>query len=131
MAAKPKLRSGQSSLLSHDLLTYYRRLSHSRLTVVDVETTGTLAYKSRVIEVSVLQASLKEGIRRQQTYLINPQMRIPWPITKVTGITQEMVNQGSFDVWAIRLFAQCLNSYAPFYSPAFYWRTCLLAVFLI
>ena len=93
MAAKPKLRSGQSSLLSTDLLAYYRRLNHSRLTIVDVETTGPLAYKARVIEVSVLQASLDEGIQHQQTYLINPQARIPWPITRVTGITQEMINQ--------------------------------------
>ncbi|MDJ0703187.1 MAG: 3'-5' exonuclease [Leptolyngbyaceae cyanobacterium MO_188.B28] len=91
MATRPKLRSGQSSLLSTDLLAYYRQASRSLLTVVDVETTGSLAHKSRVIEVSVLQASLEEGIQRQQTYLINPRSRIPWPITQVTGITQEMI----------------------------------------
>ena len=91
MATKPKLRSGQSSLLSTDLLAYYRQVSRSPLTVVDVETTGALAYKARVIEVSVLQASLEEGIQRQQTYLINPRSRIPWPIIQVTGITQDMI----------------------------------------
>lgn len=82
---------GQASLLSVDLLKFYRRISQSLLTVVDVETTGSLPNKARVIEVSVLQATLEEGILHQATYLINPMVKVPPFITKITGITREMV----------------------------------------
>lgn len=100
--AKPKKYRGQSALLSQELLAFYRRVSRSSLTVVDVETTGSLPYQgARVIEVSVLQASLEDGIQHQETHLINPGVRVPPMITRVTGITQAMVAQGLFpeDVW--------------------------------
>jgi DNA polymerase-3 subunit epsilon len=100
--AKPSKHRGQSALLSKDLLAYYRRVSQSLLTVVDVETTGALPYKgARVIEVSLLQASLEDGILHQETHLMNPGVRVPAMITRVTGITQAMVAQGLFpeDVW--------------------------------
>lgn len=100
--ALPRKYQGQSALLSKDLLAYYRRVSQSQLTVVDVETTGSLPYRgARVIEVSVLQASLADGICHQETHLINPGVRVPAMITRVTGITQTMVAQGLFpeDVW--------------------------------
>ncbi|MDB9527682.1 3'-5' exonuclease [Oscillatoria sp. CS-180] len=100
--AKLKKMKGQSAPLSQDLLAYYRKVSQSRLTVVDVETTGSLPYQgARVIEVSVLQASLSEGVLHQETHLINPGVRVPAMITRVTGITQSMVSQGVFpeEVW--------------------------------
>ena len=99
---KPRKVTGQSALKSTDLLAYYRRVSESLLTVVDVETTGTLPYRgARVIEVSVLQASLTDGILHQETHLINPGVRVPSMITRITGITQPMVSQGVFpeEVW--------------------------------
>ncbi len=91
----------QSSLLSTDLLAYYRQLSLESLTVVDVETTGSVANDCRVIEVSVLNASLKKGIYSQQTYLVNPQVVVPEMITRFTGITQAMVDRGTpaAEVW--------------------------------
>lgn len=93
--------TGQTALLSTDLLTYYRQISRSLLTVVDVETTGSLSSKDRVIEVSVLQASLRDGIRSQETHLINPGVKVPAMITRVTGITPTMVGSGAHpeDVW--------------------------------
>lgn len=100
--AKLIQRKGQTALLSTDLLAFYRRVSQSPLTVVDVETTGSLPYRgARVIEVSILQASLQDGIYHQETHLINPGVRVPPIITRVTGITQTMVSQGLFpeDVW--------------------------------
>ncbi|MEM0980792.1 MAG: 3'-5' exonuclease [Cyanobacteria bacterium P01_H01_bin.58] len=100
--AKPTQYQGQSALLSTDLLAYYRNVSQSLLTVVDVETTGSLPDRgARVIEVSILQGTLKDGIQHQETHLINPGVRIPAMITRVTGITQSMVAQGLFpeDVW--------------------------------
>lgn len=78
-------------MLSIDLLNYYRQLSQHLFTVVDVETTGRYPNNHRVIEISVLQASLTDGIHQQQTYLINPQTRIPAKITQFTGISQAMV----------------------------------------
>ncbi len=100
--ATPKKYQGQSALLSKDLLAFYREVSQSPLTVVDVETTGSLPYRgARVIEVSVLQASLEAGILHQETHLINPGVRVPAMITRITGIDQSMVSQGRFPetVW--------------------------------
>ncbi|MEO0541363.1 MAG: 3'-5' exonuclease [Cyanobacteria bacterium P01_A01_bin.105] len=82
---------GQSALLSRELLAFYRRVSTSLLTVVDLETTGSVANQARVIEVSILQATLADGILDQQTHLINPHVKIPEKITEITGITPSMV----------------------------------------
>ncbi len=78
-------------MLSTDLLNFYREISQQSLTVVDVETTGKRPPKRRVIEVSVLQASLQHGIKTQKTQLINPELPIPPSITQITGIDQAMV----------------------------------------
>ena len=80
-------------MLSINLLNYYRQISQQLLTVVDVETTGLYPSDSRVIEVSVLQATLEGGIQSQETSLINPQTRVPGKITQITGISQEMVER--------------------------------------
>ncbi|WP_421655694.1 exonuclease domain-containing protein [Leptothermofonsia sp. ETS-13] len=78
-------------MISTELLSYYRQISQQLLTVVDVETTGHQAGRDRVIEVSVLQATLADGIQHQQTHLLNPQVTVPFPITRFTGISQAMV----------------------------------------
>lgn len=78
-------------MLSNDLLAYYRQLHQQLFTVVDVETTGRYASSSRIIEISVIQATLADGIVQQQTHLINPQTQIPLKIVQFTGITQKMV----------------------------------------
>jgi DNA polymerase-3 subunit epsilon len=83
-------------VLSTELLTYYRQISQQTLTVVDLETTGRFATDSRVIELSVLQATLGEGIQQQQTDLINPQTTIPLRISQFTGISQAMVEAAPF-----------------------------------
>jgi DNA polymerase III subunit epsilon len=80
-------------VLSTNLLNYYRQVSQQLLTVVDVETTGLYPSDSRVIEISVLQATLEGGIQSQETSLINPQTRVPSKITQITGISQEMVER--------------------------------------
>lgn len=76
---------------SIELLAHYRQLSRQCFTVVDVETTGKYASNDRVMELSVLQASLEDGVLRQQTNLINPQVLIPARIIQFTGISQAMV----------------------------------------
>jgi DNA polymerase-3 subunit epsilon len=48
--------------LSTELLAYYRQISTEIFTVVDLETTGAMGNSDRIIEISVLQATLKDGI---------------------------------------------------------------------
>ncbi|MGI0489800.1 PolC-type DNA polymerase III [Pantanalinema rosaneae CENA516] len=90
--------SGKSSA---ELLAHYRHVSQQLLTIVDVETTGHRATEARVIEISVLQATLTDGILHHQTDLINPQMPVPETITAFTGISQAMVDQAppATDLW--------------------------------
>jgi DNA polymerase III subunit epsilon len=80
-----------SSHPSTQLLSHYRQFSQLPLTIVDVETTGGSAHSCRIIEISVLHASLKDGILFQKTDLINPGNSIPPEITRITGITSAMV----------------------------------------
>jgi DNA polymerase-3 subunit epsilon len=97
-------------VLSTDLLAFYRDLSQRTLTVVDLETSGHKPPRSRAIEVSVLNANLKDGILNQETYLINPGVLIPPIITNITGITQAMVDDAlpPDEVWlkCLPLFEQ-------------------------
>ena len=88
-------------VLSTDLLAFYRDLSQRSFTVVDLETTGPKPPKSRAIEISVIVASLNDGIQHQQTHLINPKAWVPGKITEITGISQEMVDAATSaeEVW--------------------------------
>jgi DNA polymerase-3 subunit epsilon len=81
-----------SALRSPELLQYYRQLSLQVLTVVDVETTGSFSWRDRITEVSVLKATLSDGILEQQTSLLNPNTIIPPKIVSFTGINQAMVD---------------------------------------
>ncbi|WP_225882685.1 3'-5' exonuclease [Thalassoporum mexicanum] len=82
----------QSAQRSQDLLAFYRWVTRQTFTVVDVETTGTTAGRNRMIEVSILQASLADGVQTQKTHLLNPGVVVPPRIVNFTGITQEMVD---------------------------------------
>lgn len=84
----------QSALLSDHLLAYYRALTEAELTVVDVETTGSRPHEARVIEIAVIQGSLRSGITSETSFLVNADVRVPQMITRLTGITTAMVNQG-------------------------------------
>jgi DNA polymerase III subunit epsilon len=81
-----------TALRSPELLQHYRQLSSQVLTVVDVETTGSLSWRDRITELSVLQATLSDGILDQQTSLLNSDTVIPPKIVSFTGITQAMVD---------------------------------------
>ncbi|WP_404339314.1 exonuclease domain-containing protein [Pseudoalteromonas mariniglutinosa] len=60
--------------------------------VVDIETTGSLKGNNKITEIAVVQLQAGEVIRRWST-LINPQRTIPYFITQLTGITDQMVEQ--------------------------------------
>lgn len=58
--------------------------------IIDIETTGGRAIDSKITEIGIV---LHDGSRITDTYntLINPERSIPWNITRLTGITNEMV----------------------------------------
>ncbi|QQE65787.1 DNA polymerase III subunit epsilon [Leptolyngbya sp. BL0902] len=93
--------SAQSSLWTNRLIAYYRQLDQATLTVIDVETTGPKPSTSRVIEIGILQGSLTGGVTYEDSFLVNPQVRVPAQITQLTGITTAMVETGvlSCDLW--------------------------------
>jgi len=61
-----------------------------RYAIVDLETTGGRAARCRVIEIGIV---LHDGQQVLDTFssLINPECYVPYGITQLTGITQEMV----------------------------------------
>jgi DNA polymerase-3 subunit epsilon len=97
-------------VLSTDLLAYYRQISQKLLTVVDVETTGRFPTENRITELSVLHATLADGIQHQQTDLINPQTTIPLNIVRFTGITQQMVEDAPTAAEIFPTYADLLNT---------------------
>jgi DNA polymerase III subunit epsilon len=100
-----------SPLSSAKLLAHYRKLSQFPLTVVDVETTGGSAQASRIIEISVLQASLEDGILFQKTDLIDPGIPVPADITRFTGITSAMVSTAPAAAEVMPLYWDPLSSH--------------------
>lgn len=82
-------------------MTYYRQLAQATLTVIDVETTGPQPLSSRVIEIAILRTSFTEGVIHEDSFLVNPQVRVPAKITGLTGITTAMVETGipAHDLW--------------------------------
>jgi DNA polymerase-3 subunit epsilon len=85
-------------------------MSQQVFTVVDVETTGRFHRSDRVTEISVIRATLADGILEQQTSLVNPQVRIPDRIVRFTGITQSMVN-------AAPIAAEVFPRFFPLFHP--------------
>ncbi len=58
--------------------------------VVDLETTGGMAKRDKITEIAIVVTDGMNIIDSYQT-LINPQRSIPYEITRITGITDEMV----------------------------------------
>jgi DNA polymerase III subunit epsilon len=58
--------------------------------VVDIETTGGMARRDRITEIAIV---LYDGTEIIDTYstLINPERSIPYEITRITGITEDMI----------------------------------------
>jgi len=58
--------------------------------IIDIETTGGTAHRSKVLEIAIAVHDGEKVIDTFET-LINPETSIPPGITQLTGITQEMV----------------------------------------
>ena len=58
--------------------------------IVDIETTGGTARNERITEIAIV---VHDGQQVTDTFstLINPERSIPWNITQLTGITNDMV----------------------------------------
>lgn len=58
--------------------------------IVDIETTGGVAKYERITEIAIV---LHDGEKVVDSFstLLNPERSIPWNITQITGITDEMV----------------------------------------
>jgi DNA polymerase III subunit epsilon len=88
-------------MLSTELLAFYRGLADRDLTIVDLETTGFGPPAARAIEISIIKANYRDGIQDQVTHLINPGVRVPAMITRLTGISPAMVASAdaASEVW--------------------------------
>jgi DNA polymerase-3 subunit epsilon len=58
--------------------------------VVDIEATGGNHIKGRIIEIAIIIFDGKKIVSQYAT-LVNPEVRIDWYVTKLTGITNKMV----------------------------------------
>lgn len=58
--------------------------------IIDVETTGTGASYGKITEIAIVLHN-GETVTETYTTLINPECNIPWNITRLTGITNDMV----------------------------------------
>ncbi len=69
-----------------------RNMKKKLYAIVDLETTGAKSDRDRITEIAI---ALHDGERVIDTFesLINPERAIPYNITKITGITQEMVEE--------------------------------------
>jgi len=75
-------------VMAHTLLQ--RPISHSKFVVVDLETTGLKPGKAAITEVAAI--GIENGrIAAEFHHLVNPGRRIPAVITRLTGITDDML----------------------------------------
>ena len=65
-------------------------MSDKLYAIIDIETTGGRATRDKITEIAVV---LHDGQKIVDSYetLINPEVPIPYGITKLTGISQDMV----------------------------------------
>ena len=59
-------------------------------TVFDLETTGMSAMRDRIVEIGAVRVETDGTMSRYET-LVNPGVHIPWQVTKVHGIDDDMV----------------------------------------
>jgi hypothetical protein len=60
------------------------------LVVLDLETTGTVAFRDRIVEIAMLKAH-PDGRREKWERRVNPEVRIPIEATAIHGITNQDV----------------------------------------
>lgn len=61
-----------------------------KFAIIDIETTGTTALRDKIIEIAIIILEKDVEVARYST-LINPERSIPLEITRITGITNSMI----------------------------------------
>lgn len=83
---------------------------HQPLVFLDIETTGGSPADSRITEIGALR--VEDGqVVATYSQLLNPEQPVPWFITKLTGITDEML-------WEAPTFAAVADELESFLSGA-------------
>jgi DNA polymerase-3 subunit epsilon len=65
-------------------------MTHKPLVFLDIETTGGSPYDSRITEIGALRIENGEVVGTF-SQLLNPEQKVPYFITKLTGITDDML----------------------------------------
>lgn len=65
-------------------------MTHPKFAIIDIETTGGIARRDKITEIGIIVYQNGEVVDRYTT-LVNPERSIPPEITRITGITNEMV----------------------------------------
>ncbi|MCC6754561.1 MAG: GIY-YIG nuclease family protein [Saprospiraceae bacterium] len=65
-------------------------VNQTKFAIIDIETTGGFARRDKITEIAILQY-FDGQLTGEYTTLINPERSIPPEITRITGITDEMV----------------------------------------
>lgn len=76
----------------------------------DLETTGTNVATDRIVEISILKV-FPNGNKESHTWRVNPEMEIPFLVSEIHGITNEMVvNEPTFKALAPKVQALIKDS---------------------
>lgn len=85
---------------------------HKPLVFLDIETTGMGPAESRITEIGAVRVE-NGAVAGTFSQLVNPEQNVPWFITKLTGITDEML-------WDAPLFKSVANDLEVFLDGAIF-----------
>jgi DNA polymerase III subunit epsilon len=80
------------------------------LVIFDLETTGFSPYSNEIIQIAAVRmraGRLEEGA--SFSTFVRPKERIPWYITKITGITQDHVQDAPLVMEALKNFSRFVD----------------------
>jgi len=77
---------------SMSLQASYKSILPKQFVVLDLETTGFSPETDEIIEVGAIRTDRETGARTTFQTLVKPNQRVPRHITKITGISQAMVD---------------------------------------
>jgi DNA polymerase-3 subunit epsilon len=76
----------------------------------DLETTGVEVAKDRIVEISIFKV-FPNGNKESKTWLVNPEMKIPFQVSQIHGITDEKVaNEPTFKELSGQVYAMIKDS---------------------
>lgn len=83
---------------------------HKPICFFDLETTGVDVAKDRIVEISIFKV-YPNGTKESKTWLVNPEMKIPFQVSQIHGITDEKVaNEPTFKELASQVYAMIKDS---------------------